>query len=45
MVDNSTFLDNQEGILTGPDTGETITIRNSKFEKVPSGVWLELKKA
>jgi hypothetical protein len=32
MVENSTFLDNQEGILTGPDSGETITISNSKFE-------------
>jgi hypothetical protein len=32
MVENSTFLDNQEGILTGPNTGETITISNSKFE-------------
>jgi hypothetical protein len=32
MVENSTFLNNQEGILTGPDSGETITISNSKFE-------------
>jgi hypothetical protein len=32
MVENSTFLGNQEGILTGPESGETITISNSKFE-------------
>jgi hypothetical protein len=28
---NSTFIGNQEGILTGDDTGETITVMNSQF--------------
>ena len=31
MVLNSTFTGNQEGILTGDDAGETITIMNSEF--------------
>lgn len=32
IVENSTFINNQEGILTGYDTGETITINNSQFK-------------
>jgi hypothetical protein len=32
MVRNSVFINNQEGILTGEDTGETIAVSNSKFE-------------
>jgi parallel beta helix pectate lyase-like protein len=32
VVRNSVFTDNQEGILTGEDAGETITVTNSKFE-------------
>jgi hypothetical protein len=32
MVRNSVFINNQEGILTGDDTGETIAVTNSKFE-------------
>ena len=32
MVRNSVFTNNQEGILTGDDTGETIAVTNSKFE-------------
>lgn len=32
MVRNSVFTNNQEGILTGDDIGETITVTNSKFE-------------
>ncbi len=32
VVRNSVFIDNQEGILTGEDPGETITVTNSKFE-------------
>ena len=32
MVRNSVFTNNQEGILTGDDTGETIVVINSKFE-------------
>jgi hypothetical protein len=31
MVLNSTFTGNQEGILTGDDAGETITVMSSKF--------------
>jgi hypothetical protein len=31
MVLNSTFKGNQEGILTGNDAGETVTVMNSKF--------------
>ena len=31
MVLNSTFTGNQEGILTGNDAGETITVMNSQF--------------
>lgn len=31
MVLNSTFTGNQEGILTGDDAGETITVMNSQF--------------
>ena len=31
-VENSIFMGNQEGILTGYDTGETITITNSQFK-------------
>ncbi len=31
-VRNSLFTNNQEGILTGDDTGETIAVANSKFE-------------
>jgi hypothetical protein len=31
MVLNSTFIGNQEGILTGNDASETITVMNSKF--------------
>jgi hypothetical protein len=31
MVLNSIFTGNQEGILTGDDNGETITVMNSKF--------------
>jgi len=32
LVRNSVFTNNQEGILTGDDTGETIAVTNSKFE-------------
>ena len=32
IVRNSVFVGNQEGILTGEDAGETITVTNSKFE-------------
>ena len=32
IVRNSVFTNNQEGILTGNDTGETIAVTNSKFE-------------
>lgn len=32
IVRNSVFTKNQEGILTGDDTGETIAVTNSKFE-------------
>ena len=32
IVRNSVFTNNQEGILTGNDTGETIAVSNSKFE-------------
>ena len=32
MVRNSVFTNNQEGILTGDDPGETIAVTNSKFE-------------
>ncbi len=32
IVRNSVFTNNQEGILTGDDTGETIAVTNSKFE-------------
>ena len=32
MVRNSVFTNNQEGILTGDDIGETIAVINSKFE-------------
>jgi hypothetical protein len=32
IIRNSSFIGNQEGILTGFDTGETIAIMNSKFE-------------
>jgi hypothetical protein len=32
IVRNSSFIDNQEGILTGYDTSETIAIINSKFK-------------
>jgi hypothetical protein len=31
MVRNCVFTNNQEGILTGDDTGETIAVTNSKF--------------
>jgi hypothetical protein len=31
-VENSVFIGNQEGILTGYDSGETITIINSQFK-------------
>jgi hypothetical protein len=30
MVRNSVFANNQEGILTGDDVGETIAVTNSK---------------
>ena len=32
IVRNSIFAGNQEGILTGEDSGETITVTNSRFE-------------
>ena len=31
IVRNSTFVGNQEAILTGPNSGQTITINNSRF--------------
>ena len=32
IIQNSTFIGNQEGILTGPDPNERITVVNSRFE-------------